>query len=209
MSGETISTEKTGVTGTVGKAPPGYRFIPGSKELEIIPGGPQDFKYQAAYSQAQQKVDTVKTSLDRLDDAAGKLLKSPGLNGIVGIQGMFPNVPGWAAADAKALLENIKTQVGINALQAMRDASKTGGALGQVSDFENKMLQNSLYSLEQSQSLEQMKLALKDIQKFSQGASGRLDKAFNSTFGDKKTGTVTPSISKEDAIAELKRRGKL
>jgi len=38
-------------------------------------------------------------------------------------------------------LDTIKANVGFDKLQNMRDNSKTGGALGQVSELENKLLQ--------------------------------------------------------------------
>lgn len=45
----------------------------------------------------------------------------------------------------------------------MREASKTGGALGQVSDREGQLLQSSLGALNQGQSPEAFKTQLKKI----------------------------------------------
>lgn len=74
------------------------------------------------------------------------------------------NVPGTPAADLARLLDGIKANIGFDKLQAMRAASPTGGALGQVSDMENKLLQSTLGSLQQSQSPAQFKATLKRLE---------------------------------------------
>lgn len=60
-------------------------------------------------------------------------------------------------------LDTIKSNVGFAALQAMRAASPTGGALGQVSEQENRLLQSTLASLDQGQSAEQLKANLAKV----------------------------------------------
>jgi hypothetical protein len=60
-------------------------------------------------------------------------------------------------------LESLKSNVAFNELQEMRNASKTGGALGQVSDKENAMLAAALGSLDQGQSPEQLSKTLDNI----------------------------------------------
>lgn len=59
----------------------------------------------------------------------------------------IPTTPQNTLAGA---LRTIKTSIGFKKLQAMRNASPTGGALGTISDFENRMLQASEGSLDQS-----------------------------------------------------------
>ncbi len=66
-------------------------------------------------------------------------------------------VPGTDAYDLKQMLVGIKANVGFNKLQQMREASKTGGALGAVSERENQLLQSVYGSLEQSQNQEQFR----------------------------------------------------
>jgi hypothetical protein len=63
-------------------------------------------------------------------------------------------VPGSAARDIAADLDTLKAIVGFEKLQAMRAASPTGGALGQVSEMENKLLQSTKGSLDIGQSNE-------------------------------------------------------
>lgn len=65
------------------------------------------------------------------------------------------NVGGTAAGDVLANIETLKAAASFSALTAMREASKTGAALGAVSDTEIKLLSAELANLEQSQSQEQ------------------------------------------------------
>jgi hypothetical protein len=73
--------------------------------------------------------------------------------GMVG--SMLSNVGGTAAGDIAANINTLKAAASFSALQAMRDASPTGAALGAVSDTEIKLLGSELANLEQSQSREQ------------------------------------------------------
>lgn len=72
-------------------------------------------------------------------------------------------IPGTAAFNVRALLDTIRANIGFDKLQQMRQASKTGGALGQVSERENALLQATMGSLEQSQSTAQFVFNLKRI----------------------------------------------
>lgn len=67
---------------------------------------------------------------------------------------------GTPAHNARKLIDTIRSNVGFDRLQQMRESSPMGGALGPVSDFENRLLQSALGSLEQSQDPEQLKYNL-------------------------------------------------
>ena len=64
----------------------------------------------------------------------------------------------------------------------MRDASKTGGALGQVSDFENKNLQNSMVELQNAQTEKQIKTALSKLVGQIDGMKDRLNQAYQTDY---------------------------
>lgn len=73
-------------------------------------------------------------------------------------------IPGTTGKDLETTLNTIKGNIGFDKLQQMRANSPTGGALGAVSDFENKMLQSTIASLETSQSREQFLANLKRVE---------------------------------------------
>lgn len=77
-----------------------------------------------------------------------------------GIGGRTQNVPGTPAYNFKEEIAPIKSMLTIDTLTAMRQASPTGGALGNVSDRENAMLAAAVASLETAQSPEQVRTAL-------------------------------------------------
>ena len=81
----------------------------------------------------------------------------------VGFGTLIKGVPTTAARSFASQLETLKASIAFGELTAMREASKTGGALGQVSDKEGQLLQNALGALDQGQSAEQFKAQLKKI----------------------------------------------
>jgi len=69
-------------------------------------------------------------------------------------------IPGTDSFDLDRSLDTIKALIGFDALQKMRDASPTGGALGQVSEKEINFLQSVSGSLSIGQSTEQFRETL-------------------------------------------------
>ena len=70
--------------------------------------------------------------------------------------------PGGEAKTVEAALKNIKSNVAFDRLQKMRDESKTGGALGQVSNIELSLLESTLGTLDPTSA--KFKESLKEIQ---------------------------------------------
>ena len=61
-------------------------------------------------------------------------------------------VPGTKAYDLRAHLQTVKGLIGLDKLQQMRNASPTGGALGNVTEGEHKILQNAVAALDPNMS---------------------------------------------------------
>jgi hypothetical protein len=166
-----------------GKAPQGYVWGPkgpdGNPTMIAVKGGPADQKIAGQFNADTAALTNTSASMDRLATAANEVLNHPGLKSIYGLRGVLPNIPGGDAADAAALLNTLKSQVGFGVLQDMRNNSKTGGALGAVSDKENAMLQANLAALEKAQSVEQAKKSLQKIIDYTEGAKGRMRLAYN------------------------------
>jgi hypothetical protein len=151
-----------------GSIPVGYRMVRDPQgrpvSLEPIPGGPaalevvaaQDAAASGAANQgAQSSVvnDDIQRSLQMIEnqpDIMAGLLGS-GLS----------LIPGSRAYDLAEKLGTIQANIGFDRLQAMRDASPTGGALGSVSGPEMDLLKSSSGSISQSQSAEELAYNLK------------------------------------------------
>ena len=74
-------------------------------------------------------------------------------------------IPGSDANILKNRLMTIKANISFDKLQAMREESPTGGALGQVSTFELQNLMAVFGSLEQSQDANELSYNLRRVQK--------------------------------------------
>ena len=182
------------------KPPSGFERTEDGSGLRAIPGGPADFKQAGMFNSDTSTLQSSNADLDRLATSANEILKSPGLSRITGIIGAFPNIPGSDAANAEANLLTLKSQVGFGVLQAMRNASKTGGALGNVSDAEGKRLEANLAALDKAQSYDQFKESLQKIIDFSAEAKGRLAGAYNLKY-NKDDKRLNPGSDKEPAAA--------
>ncbi len=77
---------------------------------------------------------------------------------------ILSNIPGTEAHDLYQTLTSIRANMGFAQLQEMRQNSPTGGALGQVSDFENRLLASAWGSVEQSQTPEQLTRNLRRVE---------------------------------------------
>lgn len=116
-------------------------------------------------------------------------------NWSTGIMSLGSFIPGTPAHDLSNIVNTIKANVGFDKLQAMRDASPTGGALGQVSENENRLLQSVLGALEQSQSAEQFKANLTRLKKILAERKKARQEAFDRDFGgDKPTGPAIGTV---------------
>ena len=91
-----------------------------------------------------------------VNDAIARSLPLIGNGWSTGFASFLNMIPGTEAQALKNNLATIKANIGFDKLQAMRDASPTGGALGQVSERELGFLQSVFGSLDQSQSAEEL-----------------------------------------------------
>ncbi len=129
----------------------------------------EQFEYKKAIDAEKNKplppADPVyqQSALDAIDDAISYVKKDSIINPTAGfLSDTAKGIGGTDAANLDAALSTITSSVGFDRLQAMRDASPTGGALGQVSENELRQLNASLGSISQRQDDEQL---LKNLEK--------------------------------------------
>jgi hypothetical protein len=132
-----------------GGAPTIVDLPPGRKERET-----------KAEEKAQKKTygDVVTADIDR----SMALIENATVP-VTGLGSVLSFIPGTDAHNVARLTDTIKANVGFDRLQAMRASSPTGGALGQVTDFENRLLQATIGNLEQSQSKDQLLYNLRRV----------------------------------------------
>lgn len=163
----------------MGNIPPGMEIIEepgpnGSTRRRMVPieGSPAARELaaeeQAAATRQQTRQQTADIVVQDIDRVLGTLsgdnqATAPSIFVTGPVGSLLSGIPGTPAADMARTLDTIKANVGFDRLQQMRDSSPTGGALGQVSEQENRLLQSVLGSLEQSQGFDQFQANLRRL----------------------------------------------
>jgi hypothetical protein len=132
----------------IGPIPAGQRLTEtpgGGTQLADIPGSPQARAESVKAETRQQASDIVTQDI-------GRALGQSGLFTTGAIGSLTKGIPGIPSYDLRSLLDTVKANVGFDRLQQMREQSPTGGALGQVTETENRLLQSVLGNLDQAQS---------------------------------------------------------
>jgi hypothetical protein len=148
---------------------------------------------EAKYPAATLAVKTIESSSDRLASDLEALAKHPGLSGISGL--VYGNTPA-ITKDARVALEKYKSILargGFAELQAMRSASPTGGALGNVSNQENQYLRDAFAAIGRSQDTADLKTALESAANVARAAKQRVRDAYDLTYDYKTGGGAAPT----------------
>ena len=134
---------------------------------------------RAGLPEARRRLTLISGGLDRLTKTAKDLQRSDGLDRVAGglYQAYAPNLT-EGARNAGALLENLKVQISGNVLQTMREMSKTGGAVGQVTEREWPRLENMIAALDPSQGKEQFLQQLAVVISYADQVKGALETAY-------------------------------
>lgn len=184
---------------TQGTIPAGYRLSADGKNLEAIPGGPTTTPLapkelqtrEAKYPMATQAVKTVESKADKLIQDIETLKNHPGLDSITGtIYGRTPSATKEGRA-AQALYDSIVARGGFQELAAMRAASPTGGALGNVSNQEGQQLKDAFGTLNRTQDASDLRKQLARVADDVRGAKQRVREAYDMTYDYK--GGVAPT----------------
>jgi hypothetical protein len=150
-------------------------------------------KRESAYPQATSAINSFETKADSFVKDIEKLRDSPGLSEITGIAaGRLPGITANGRA-AQALYDKIVAKGGFQALQDLRDASKTGGALGNVSNQEGKQLTASFAAIDRRQNSEDVRAAIDQAISDIEGSKTRMREAYDSTYSYKSGATPVAS----------------
>ena len=172
-----------------GTIPAGYRMTPAG-QLEAIPGGPTTTPLapkelqarEAKYPLATQAVKTVEAKSDKLIADIETLKNHPGLDSITGtVYGRTPSVTA-EGRQAQALYDSIVARGGFQELAAMRAASPTGGALGNVSNQEGQQLKDAFGTLNRTQDASSLRTQLGRVADDVRGAKTRVREAYDMTY---------------------------
>jgi len=132
-------------------------------EQRAIQGSPAATAQATREEQQQLYGDVVIEDIGRYKN----LIENQGLlTPVTGVSGAIAQaIPGTPAADARALEQTIGANIQFDRLQAMREASPTGGALGSITEKELSDLRATLGSIGRSQSDAQLIQNLNRLEK--------------------------------------------
>lgn len=162
MNTRTGKVERIGSGGTtinmpqVGQIPPGYRAVYNEQgqvdRLEVIPGSPEAQRQAESESQGQlrsgQRATYVDVVLDELASVRNMVENQGPLTPVTGFMGArMRSIEGTPAFDMAQRISTIKGNTAFTRLEQMREASKTGGALGSITEGELDLLANTLGAL--------------------------------------------------------------
>lgn len=133
--------------------------------------------------QAALKKESLNEGIDNTMEAIDGALSEVGWNtsGVTGA--VLSKIPGTDAYDLKQTVLTVKANIGFDRLQAMREASPTGGALGQVAIQELNALQASVASLDTAQSPDQLARNLEAVRKHYQNWKEAYNQAHDQQYG--------------------------
>ena len=149
-------------------------------------------KAEATARVAKQKIlpkvrQTVRALEDKtqiVDDAITEAITLADVTTTGPAGSILSNVPGTPAFRLKTILDTIRANVGFDALSEMRQNSPTGGALGNVSDMENRLLQATIAAMEQGLDSASLKANLEKVRNARNGTLKRVKEAFDIDFGN-------------------------
>ena len=160
-------------------------------------------KREAALPAATAAVTGFEKKSDNFIKDLIALRDDPGLDQITGsLYGRTGSVS-RAGSRAQALYDKITAKGGFQALQDLRDASKTGGALGNVSNQEGKQLTASFAAIDRRQDARDVQAAINQAIADIEGARTRTREAYDSTYSYKSPGGNTPTAPASNIDALL------
>jgi hypothetical protein len=162
---------------------------------------PKDIqKREAAYPQATTAVKAIEKSTDSLITDLKALRDHPGLDSITGVAaGRLPAITSNGRV-AQAIYDKIVAKGGFQVLQDMRDASKTGGALGNVSDKEGSQLKSAFAAIDRKQDASDVRKALDEAISSAQASKARVREQYDMTYEYKNQGKATGAVDTSNPL---------
>ena len=145
------------------RGPTGAPLTPAPTDSEERRQERREERAAAKENAASDALDKANVALDTIDLALDSTNWAT-----AGLAGTLDWVPGSPPKRLAGYLNTIRANVAFNELQQMRRNSPTGGALGNVSDADMRLLQSTLATLDQQASPEDLRRALATIKRVTE-----------------------------------------
>lgn len=158
------------------------------KEIPLVSDPRIPPKQQAvileAKPQTQSSVEYVINTNRAMRNTIQQILSSKGFNDAFGLGGQtLSKIPGSPAADVLGDLEKLGGSLFIEAITALRNASKTGAGVGNATEREGDKLERSKASIQQFRSPQAARSELERLLKSLEEAERNVLNAYERTYG--------------------------
>jgi hypothetical protein len=137
---------------------------------------------EAKFPQSTTALRTFESTTDSLIQDLRTLRNHPGLDSITGFAaGRIPGITG-PGREAEALYDKISARGQFQELQNMRNASPTGGALGNVSNAEGERLRAAFAAIDRKQNAPSVRNALDQAIQQAEQSKQRVREAYDMTY---------------------------
>jgi hypothetical protein len=140
-------------------------------------------------------------SFDRQERYINQALENTGLLS-TGFASISKFMPGTPARQLEESLKPILGEAAFGRLQQMRDASKTGGALGQVSERELGLLESAMGALSTSQNESQFRANLLAYRKQLRESHARIQEQYKEMRAGGSSGGAKPRYENDQDFAD-------
>lgn len=143
-------------------------------------------------AKAKLSLDQATSRLQRVDSLVQSII--PRINRMTAgwVGDKLSGVAGTDAADLRRDIGTLQAIAGFDELNAMRAASPTGGALGNVTERELAFLQSVIRNIENSQSPEQLRRNLQAFQGELRGSWERVNQAYQQDYSGENLDHIPP-----------------
>lgn len=139
-------------------------------------------------------VEYVVNTNRQMRDTVKEILNSPGFDDAFGLGGETKSkVPGSPAATVRSRLEQLKGNLFVEAITAMRNASKTGAAVGSATEREGDKLEASRAAIQQFQSVDAARKELNRLLRQLEESENSVVNAYKRTYGDARFNFAPPA----------------
>lgn len=182
-----------GAPAPVPAAPAAPGFMQASPQNPMVTNEDVPLKLRNELRAAQpavlkSSVQAIREIRDLRDTAEKLLANESGLKSAVGLGGQtLSKIPGTPAADAAAVLDNLKNRSFTAGILALRQSSPTGSGVGSLTEREGERFTNLQASLSQAQSFEQIRDQLRQLVNYSNETLGLIKDAYSTDFGPNTT----------------------
>lgn len=149
---------------------------------------------KAEVSKAEWAVSNAEITLNNINRA---IQQSEGLFA-TGLGSYLPEAINSQSRNLRRTLQQVKSTIGFDRLQRMRDQSPTGGALGQVSQMELSQLNSALGSLDNEQDEKQLQYNLEVVKRVYE----KIQREARAYLGSESSSEVTSEATIDDLLSE-------